>query len=42
MYSVGTLAIAVAIPVGILMGIAAHRIIKIIKLKLFTTTVLEA
>ena len=36
-----TLAIAIALLVGILMGIAVHPIIKIIKQKLFTTTVWE-
>ena len=37
-----TLAIAIALLVGILMGIAVHPIIKMIKQKLFTTTVWEA
>ena len=36
-----TLAIAIALLVGILMGVAVHPIIKIIKQKLFTTTVWE-
>ena len=36
-----TLAIAIAFLVGILMGIAVHPVIKIIKQKLFTTTVWE-
>ena len=36
-----TLAIAIALLVGILMGIAVHPIVKIIKQKLFTTTVWE-
>ena len=36
-----TLAIAIALLVGILMGIAVHPIVKIIKRKLFTTTVWE-
>ena len=36
-----TLAIAIALLFGILMGVAVHPIIKIIKQKLFTTTVWE-
>ena len=36
-----TLAIAIALLVGILMGIAVHPIVKIIRQKLFTTTVWE-
>ena len=36
-----TLAIVIALLVGILMGIAVHPIVKIIKQKLFTTTVWE-
>ena len=36
-----TLAIAIALLVGILMGVAVHPIVKIIKQKLFTTTVWE-
>ena len=36
-----TLAIAIALLVGILMGVAVHPIVKFIKQKLFTTTVWE-